>query len=96
MAALINQTDIAGMYQADENYEPGTVLEFGGDFEVTIGTKESRRVAAEWPQPDTVAATDGRRYEHAAHGQRLDGQQEHGRFQRVGHVLSRGWTGQRY
>lgn len=45
MAALINQTDIAGMYQADENYEPGTVLEFGGEFEVTIGTKESRRVA---------------------------------------------------
>ena len=45
MAALLNQTDIAILYQADENYEPGTVLEFGGEFEVTLGTKESRRVA---------------------------------------------------
>jgi len=37
--------DLAENYQADAAYEPGTVLEFGGEFEVTIAEDETRRVA---------------------------------------------------
>jgi hypothetical protein len=37
--------DLAECYQADANYEPGTVLEFGGDFEVTVAEDSTRRVA---------------------------------------------------
>jgi len=37
--------DLAEKYQADDYYEPGTVLEFGGNYEVTIATAETRRVA---------------------------------------------------
>jgi hypothetical protein len=37
--------DLAENYVADKQYEPGTVLEFGGDFEVTIAEDETRRVA---------------------------------------------------
>jgi hypothetical protein len=37
--------DLAEYYEADYDYEPGTVLEFGGDKEVTIATDETMRVA---------------------------------------------------
>lgn len=47
-AANINSAnaDLAEMYVADANYPPGTVLEFGGDHEVTAsGQSHSARVA---------------------------------------------------
>lgn len=37
--------DLAENYLADAAYEPGTVLEFGGDYEVTVASDETRRVA---------------------------------------------------
>jgi len=37
--------DLAENYQADAYYEPGTVVEFGGAKEVTVGTADSKRVA---------------------------------------------------
>ena len=37
--------DLAENYQADAQYEPGTVLEFGGEAEVTIATDGTKRVA---------------------------------------------------
>lgn len=37
--------DLAENYQADAQYEPGTVVEFGGEHEVTIATEGTRRVA---------------------------------------------------
>jgi hypothetical protein len=37
--------DLAENYQADSNYPPGTVLEFGGTQEVTIATEMTKRVA---------------------------------------------------
>jgi hypothetical protein len=37
--------DLAENYVADRHYEPGTVLEFGGDFEVTLADDETRKVA---------------------------------------------------
>ena len=37
--------DLAENYQADAAYEPGTVLEFGGAFELTLARDGSRRVA---------------------------------------------------
>lgn len=37
--------DLAEYYVADEYYEPGTVLEFGGQHEVTIAEDETIRVA---------------------------------------------------
>lgn len=37
--------DLAECYQADREYESGTVLEFGGEFEVTIAEDSTRRVA---------------------------------------------------
>lgn len=37
--------DLAENYQADANYEPGTVLEFGGSAEVTIAEDGTKRVA---------------------------------------------------
>jgi hypothetical protein len=37
--------DLAENYQADSNYAPGTVLEFGGTEEVTIATEMTKRVA---------------------------------------------------
>lgn len=44
-ASKANYADLAERYQADAEYEPGTVLEFGGEFEVTIAEDETRRVA---------------------------------------------------
>lgn len=37
--------DLAEYYEADTNYEPGTVLEFGGEKEVTIAEDGTTRVA---------------------------------------------------
>jgi hypothetical protein len=37
--------DLAEYYEADSNYEPGTVLAFGGDKEVTIAEDGTTRVA---------------------------------------------------
>jgi len=37
--------DLAEKYQADAEYEPGTVLMFGGDFEVTVANDDTIRVA---------------------------------------------------
>lgn len=37
--------DLAECYQADAEYAPGTVLEFGGKFEVTVAEDSTRRVA---------------------------------------------------
>jgi len=37
--------DLAEYYEADQDYEPGTVLEFGGDKEVTIAQDGTSRVA---------------------------------------------------
>ena len=37
--------DLAENYRADRNYDPGTVLEFGGSQEVTLAAKESTAVA---------------------------------------------------
>jgi hypothetical protein len=44
-ASKANYADLAERYQADAQYEPGTVVEFGGEFEVTIAEDETRRVA---------------------------------------------------
>ncbi len=37
--------DLAEYYEADKHYEPGTVLEFGGDKEVTIAEDGTTRIA---------------------------------------------------
>lgn len=37
--------DLAEYYEADQEYEPGTVLEFGGDKEVTVAQDGTTRVA---------------------------------------------------
>jgi hypothetical protein len=38
--------DLAEKYRSDADYEPGTVVEFGGDSEVTVSTQDSsRRIA---------------------------------------------------
>ena len=37
--------DLAEYYEADQNYEPGTVLEFGGEKEVTLAEDGTSRVA---------------------------------------------------
>jgi hypothetical protein len=41
MAASARFADLAERYQADAAYEPGTVLEFGGEFEVTLANEDS-------------------------------------------------------
>jgi hypothetical protein len=40
-ATSAQYADLAEMYQGDESYMPGTVVEFGGTHEVTITTTES-------------------------------------------------------
>ena len=44
-ATSARYADLAEKYLADAEYEPGTVLEFGGKFEVTMASDETRRVA---------------------------------------------------
>ena len=45
--SMLNATyaDLAECYTADSEYEPGTVLEFGGANEVTLSTDATNRVA---------------------------------------------------
>lgn len=45
VATQAKYADLAENYQADNNYQPGTVVEFGGAEEVTIATEGTRRVA---------------------------------------------------
>ena len=45
IATSAQYADLAENYTADAEYAPGTVLEFGGDAEVTIASDESKRVA---------------------------------------------------
>ena len=45
VATSAQYADLAENYTADADYAPGTVLEFGGDAEVTIASDESKRVA---------------------------------------------------
>ena len=45
VATSAQYADLAENYTADAGYAPGTVLEFGGDAEVTIASDESKRVA---------------------------------------------------
>jgi hypothetical protein len=37
-ATSAQYADLAEMYVADQNYAPGTVVEFGGEFEITAST----------------------------------------------------------
>lgn len=45
VASSAKYADVAENYVSDAQYPPGTVVEFGGDFEVTLGTPETTRVA---------------------------------------------------
>lgn len=44
LATSARYADLAENYVADRQYEPGTVLELGGEFEVTIAEDETRKV----------------------------------------------------
>jgi len=45
VATQARYADLAENYQADAQYEPGTVLEFGGEREVTVAEDATKRVA---------------------------------------------------
>lgn len=45
VATQARYADLAENYQADAAYEPGTVLEFGGDCELTVAQDGTKRVA---------------------------------------------------
>lgn len=42
---IVPNADLAEYYSADKIYIPGTVLEFGGDKEVTLAGPESNKIA---------------------------------------------------
>ncbi len=44
-AMLARYADLAENYSADRHYEPGTVVQFGGEKEITLATFETPRVA---------------------------------------------------
>lgn len=44
-AMLARYADVAENYSADRHYEPGTVVQFGGEKEITLATFETPRVA---------------------------------------------------
>ena len=44
-ATAAQYADLAEKYVADQDYEPGTVLEFGGEFEVTLAEDGSNKLA---------------------------------------------------
>jgi hypothetical protein len=44
-ATSARYADLAEKYQADNQYEPGTVVEFGGEFEITIAKEDTQKVA---------------------------------------------------
>lgn len=45
VATSAQYADLAENYLSDADYEPGTVLEFGGKFEVTVAEDETRKIA---------------------------------------------------
>jgi len=45
IATTARYADLAEKYVADQEYEPGTVLEFGGDYEVTLAQDGTNRLA---------------------------------------------------
>jgi hypothetical protein len=45
-ATSAQYADLAEMYCADDNYLPGTVLEFGGEFEVTVSSLDHSTTVA--------------------------------------------------
>ena len=45
VATSVQNADLAENYVADTEYSPGTVLEFGGEFEVTLAQDGTNRVA---------------------------------------------------
>jgi len=45
VATSAQYADLAENYTADSDYEPGTVVEFGGSAEVTVAPDESKRIA---------------------------------------------------
>lgn len=45
IATSAQYADLAEKYVSDKDYEPGTILEFGGDFEVTEASSETPKVA---------------------------------------------------
>jgi hypothetical protein len=45
-ATSAQYADLAEMYAGDAAYEPGTVVDFGGDQEITISTKDMSRAVA--------------------------------------------------
>jgi hypothetical protein len=46
MTTIISKNaDLAENYRADAQYDAGTVVEFGGDFEVTLAAADSKKVA---------------------------------------------------
>ena len=45
IATTAQYADLAEKYVADQEYEPGTVLEFGGEFEVTLAEDGTNRLA---------------------------------------------------
>lgn len=44
-ATAAQYADLAEKYVSDQDYEPGTVLEFGGEFEVTLAVDGTNRLA---------------------------------------------------
>jgi hypothetical protein len=66
-AMTASYADLAELYVADDQYEPGTVLDFGGNFEVTIGlTPESRRIAGVVSTNPAYLMNDGLKGEFVA------------------------------
>ena len=45
MMLQTEKADISEYYSADKQYVPGTVVEFGGDKEITLAQSESNKVA---------------------------------------------------
>jgi hypothetical protein len=45
VASSAKYADVAENYVSDAHYPPGTVVEFGGDYEVTQATPDTPRVA---------------------------------------------------
>jgi hypothetical protein len=45
LATTAQYADLAENYLADDNYEPGTVVQFGGEYEITIAASETTAVA---------------------------------------------------
>lgn len=44
-ASSAKYADLAELYESDNNYEAGTVVDFGGEFEITLSSMESKKVA---------------------------------------------------